>query len=174
MLSSHLLYPLWRNVYWNIGHFKNWVFPYWVVKLLHIFWIQIIHQAYNLQIFPSSLWLNIMVSSFYFLQFQSEFGNKEFMIWATVRSRSFYCWLYRASPSLAAKSIINLILALTIWWCPCVGSSLVLLEGGGCYDCAFSWQNSISLCPASFCNPRPNLPATPCFLDFLFSHSSPL
>ena len=26
---------------------------------------------------------------------------------------------------------------------------------------AFSWQNSISLCPASFCIPRPNLPVTP-------------
>ena len=26
---------------------------------------------------------------------------------------------------------------------------------------AFSWQNSISLCPASFCSPRPNLPVTP-------------
>ena len=26
---------------------------------------------------------------------------------------------------------------------------------------AFSWQNSISLCPASFCTPRPNLPVTP-------------
>ena len=26
---------------------------------------------------------------------------------------------------------------------------------------AFSWQNSISLCPASFCMPRPNLPFTP-------------
>ena len=25
---------------------------------------------------------------------------------------------------------------------------------------AFSWQNSISLCPASFCSPRPNLPIT--------------
>ena len=25
----------------------------------------------------------------------------------------------------------------------------------------FSWQNSISLCPASFCIPRPNLPITP-------------
>ena len=24
-----------------------------------------------------------------------------------------------------------------------------------------SWQNSISLCPASFCTPRPNLPVTP-------------
>ena len=26
---------------------------------------------------------------------------------------------------------------------------------------AFSWQNSFSLCPASFCTPRPNLPVTP-------------
>ena len=25
----------------------------------------------------------------------------------------------------------------------------------------FSWQNSISLCPALFCTPRPNLPVTP-------------
>ena len=61
-------------------------------------------------------------------QFQSEFGNKEFMIWATVSSWSCFCWLYRASPSLAAKNIINLISVLTIWWCPCVESSLVLLE----------------------------------------------
>ena len=26
---------------------------------------------------------------------------------------------------------------------------------------AFFWQNSISLCPATFCTPRPNLPVTP-------------
>ena len=26
---------------------------------------------------------------------------------------------------------------------------------------AFSWQNSVSLCPASFCTPTPNLPVTP-------------
>ena len=26
---------------------------------------------------------------------------------------------------------------------------------------AFCWQNSVSLCPASFCTPRPNLPVTP-------------
>ena len=25
----------------------------------------------------------------------------------------------------------------------------------------FSWQNSVNLCPASFCTPRPNLPVTP-------------
>ena len=27
----------------------------------------------------------------------------------------------------------------------------------------FSWQNSVSLCPASFCTPRPNMPVTPTF-----------
>ena len=70
----------------------------------------------------------------YFLQFKSEFGNKEFMIWATVSSWSCVCWLYRASPSLAAKNKINLISVLTIWWLPWVESSLVLLEEGVCYD----------------------------------------
>ena len=42
------------------------------------------------------------------------------MIWATVSSWSCFCWLYRASSTLAAKNIINLISVLTIWWCPCV------------------------------------------------------
>jgi len=32
---------------------------------------------------------------------------------------------------------------------------------------AFSQQNSISLCPAAFCTPRPNLPVTSVFLAFL-------
>ena len=41
---------------------------------------------------------------------------------------------YIVCPSLAAKNIINLILVLTIWQCPCVESSLVLLEEGVCYD----------------------------------------
>ena len=70
----------------------------------------------------------------YFLQFKSKFGNKEFMVWATVNSQSCFCWLYSASASSAAKNIINLISVLTIWWCPYVESSLVLLEEGVCYD----------------------------------------
>ena len=83
------------------------------------------------------------------------------MIWATVSSQSSCCWLYRASSFLAAKNIINLISLLTIWWCPFVESSLVLLEEDICYTSAFSWQNSISLCPASFRIPSPNLSVTP-------------
>ena len=70
------------------------------------------------------------------------------MIWATVSSLSYFCWLYRASPSLATKDIINLISVLAIRWCPCVESSLVLLEEGVCYDQCVRLKNSISLCPA--------------------------
>ena len=68
-----------------------------------------------------------------------------------------FCWLYRASPSSAAKNIINLILVLTIWWCPYVESSSVLLF---VMTNVFSWQNSVRLCPASFCTLRLTLPVT--------------
>ena len=51
------------------------------------------------------------------------------MIWATLSSRSCFCWLYRASASLAAKNIIDLILVLTVWWWPCVESSLGCRKG---------------------------------------------
>ena len=68
------------------------------------------------------------------------------MVWATVSSWSSFCWLYRASPSLAAKNIINLISVWTIWWCPCIESSLVLLEEGVCYDqCIFLAKLCLSL-----------------------------
>ena len=56
------------------------------------------------------------------------------MVWATIRYLSCFCWLYRASSSLAAKNIINLNSVLAIWWCLCVESFLVLLEEGVCYD----------------------------------------
>ena len=97
--------------------------------------------------------------------------------------------VYRASPSLATKNIINLILVLAICWCPCVELPLELLREGVGYDqCVLfllqgiflsqglnpgilhcrqtlyplSHQGSpVSLYPASFCTPRPNLPATP-------------
>ena len=73
-----------------------------------------------------------------FPQFKSEFCNKEFMIWVIVSSWSCFSRLYRASPSVAEKIIINRILVLTIWWCPCVEPSLVLLEEGvGYTPCVF-------------------------------------
>ena len=51
---------------------------------------------------------------------------------ATVSSRSCFCWLYTASPSLATKNVINLISVLIIWWCPCVKLSLVLFSSLSC------------------------------------------
>ena len=66
--------------------------------------------------------------------FQVGFLSLPLKIWATVSSRSCFCWLYTAPPHLTAKNIINLISVLTIWWCPCVELSLVLLEESVCYD----------------------------------------
>ena len=81
------------------------------------------------------------------------------MIWATVSSWPCFCWLYRASPSLAAKNIINLISGLTIWWCPCVVFSCAV--GRGCLLWPVRSLGKFSLYPASFHTPRANLPVTP-------------
>ena len=83
------------------------------------------------------------------------------MIWATISSRSCFCSLYIASPSLAAKNIINLISVLTIWWCPCVEFLLCCWKRVFAMTSVFSWQNSVSLCPASFYTTRANLPIIP-------------
>ena len=111
-----------------------------------------------------------------FLQFKSEFGNKEFMIWATVSSWSCFCWLYRVSPSLAAKNIINLILVLTIWWCSSVESSLVLLEEGVCFDqCVLLAKLLLAFTLLHSCILRPNLPVTPGVFWFpTFAFQSPI
>ena len=93
--------------------------------------------------------------------------------WASVSFQSCFCWLYRASPCLAAKNIINLISVLAIWCCPCVESSLVLLEEGVCCDQCILFQNSISLCPASFFLQSQICLLLQIFLDFLLLHSCP-
>ena len=74
------------------------------------------------------------------------------MIWATVSSRSCFCWLYRASPSLAAKNIQSdfgidhLVMSMCrVMFC---------WRRVFAMTSAFSWQNSVILCPASFCIPR--------------------
>ena len=50
-----------------------------------------------------------------FLPFNSKVSNKELMIRAMVRSRSYFYSLYRDSPSSDEENIINLISVLTIW-----------------------------------------------------------
>ena len=96
-----------------------------------------------------------------FPYFQSEFSNKEFVVWATVSSQSCFCWLYRASPSLATKNIISLISVLTIWWCPCVESFIVLLEEGVCYDQCILLAKLYLPLPCFILYSRPNLPVIP-------------
>ena len=106
----------------------------------------------------------------YFLQLQAKFGNEEFLIWATVSSWSCFCWLYRASPSLDAKNIINLISVLTIWWCPCRVFSCVVGRGCLLWPVRSLGKTLSALCPASFCTPSPNWPVTlvKCFLTSYF------
>ena len=95
----------------------------------------------------------------YFLQFKSEFCNREFMIWVTVSSWSYFCWLYRASPSSNAKNIIR----YRYWPSGDVQCRVVSCVVGR--ECLLwpvcSLGKMVSLCPASFCTPRPNFPATP-------------
>ena len=62
------------------------------------------------------------------------------MIWATVSSKYCFYWLYRASPSVAAENMINLILILTIWLCPCIKLSL------GCWKRVFAMTSVLSVC----------------------------
>ena len=51
----------------------------------------------------------------------------------------------------------------------------MLLEEGVAMTSVFSWQNSISPCPDSFCAPRPNLPVTPGISGLpMFAFQSPM
>ena len=81
------------------------------------------------------------------------------MIWAKVNSRSYFCWLDTISPSLATKNAINLISVLTVCQHPCMCKAISCVVFA--MITAFSWQNSVSLCPASFCSPRLSLPIIP-------------
>ena len=110
----------------------------------------------------------------YFIQFKSEFGNKEFRIWATVSSWSCFCWLYRASPPLTTKNIINLILKLTIWWRPWLESSLVLLEEGICYDEHVLLAKLLALALLHFVLKSQICLLLQVSLGFLVLHSNPL
>ena len=55
---------------------------------------------------------------------------------------------------------------LTIWWCPYVELSLVLLEEGVFYEQCILLQYLLAF--SLFCTPRPNLPVTPGIAWLLF------
>ena len=67
----------------------------------------------------------------------------------------FFLLTVQSFSIFGCKNTINLISVSTIWCCPCIQSSLVLLEEGASYDQCVLLANTISLCPASFCTPRP-------------------
>ena len=94
------------------------------------------------------------------------------MIW--VSSQSCFCWLYRADPSLIAKNMVNLILVLSIWWCPCVESSLVLLEEGVCYDQCILLAKLLAFALLHFVIQGQICLLLQLSLAFLLLHSSPL
>ena len=81
------------------------------------------------------------------------------MIWATVSSRSCFCWLYSFSIfgykecNQSDFGIDHLVMSM----CRVVSWFVGLFA----MTSVFSWQNSVSLCLVSFCIPRPNLPVTP-------------
>ena len=83
------------------------------------------------------------------------------MIWATVSSWScflltvysfsiFGCKEYNQSDFNVGQLVMSMC---RVFFCV-VGRGCLLWP-------VHSWQNSISLCPDSFCTPRPNLPVTP-------------
>ena len=97
------------------------------------------------------------------------------MIWAIVSSWSCFCWLCRASPSLAAKNIISMISILAISWCPCVESSLVLFKEGVCYDqCILLAELLLAFSLLHFVLQGQICLLLQVFHDFLLLHSSSL
>ena len=107
------------------------------------------------------LWSSEWSSGFpYFLQFKPEFCNNKLMIWATVSSRSCFCWLcsFYIFGCKEYNQFYFCINPLVISTCR-LGSCIV--GRGFSIISVLSWQNSISPCPASFCTPRPNVPVTP-------------
>ena len=96
------------------------------------------------------------------------------MIWATVSSQSCICWLYRASPSLAAKNIINLISVLTSYWCPCVESSSVFGRGCLLWPMCSLGKTLLAFDLLCFVLQGQTCLLLQVALDFLLLHSSPL
>ena len=95
------------------------------------------------------------------------------MIWPTVNSRSCFCCLYRGSPSLATKNIINLISVSTLSWYPCVEFSLGLLEKGVSHDQCVLFTKLLAFALLLFVLQGQTGLLFQVSLDFLLLHSNP-
>ena len=138
--------------FWSLPPVRHSVYQiYSLESICHLHCIIIRNLIQVIPEWPSSF--------LYFLQFKPEFGNKEFMIWASQLPVLFLLTVQSFS-IFGRKEYNQSDSVLTIQWCPCVESSLVFLEEGVCYDqCVL--DKTVSVCPTSFCTPRPKLPATP-------------
>ena len=96
----------------------------------------------------------VIFPTFFYLK--PEFGNKEFMIWDTVSSQDcielLHLWLQIIS-SIDFR-VDHLIMSMCRAFSCVVGSWCLLWP-------VHSLGKTASLCPASFCIPRPNLSVTP-------------
>ena len=84
----------------------------------------------------------------YFFQFKSEFGNKGVHDLSHSKLLVFFFFFFFADCIdlyfSAARNIINLILVLTIWWCPVYSGFLCSWKNVFAMTSNSSWQNSIS------------------------------
>ena len=96
------------------------------------------------------------------------------MIWATVSSWSCFCWLYRASPSLAAENIINLFGVDHLVMSMCRVFSCVVGRGCLLWPVHFLGKTLLvfALLHSAFQGQICLLLQV--FLDFLLLHASPL
>ena len=101
----------------------------------------------DLLIFSSSIWVWVLQQGAHDLSQ----GQLQVLFLLTILSFSI----------LGCKEIINLISILTIWWCPIVEPFFYCWKKVFSMTSVLSWQNSVSLCPDSFCIPKPNLPVIP-------------
>ena len=91
---------------------------------------------------------------------QSKNKDPELTAAQIISSSSSFCWLYRASPSLAAKNIINLVSLLTIWLCLRVELSRVFGRGCLLWPVHSLGKTLLAFALLHFVFPRPNLPVT--------------
>ena len=76
----------------------------------------------------------------YVLQFKSELCNKEFMIWVTVSSQSFFWWLYRASASVYGILQARILERFAVSYSIETASLMSLASSGRFFTTSITWN----------------------------------